>query len=93
MQGHYFDFVATETYHRPVMLMEAEQRRLARDLHDNPLQTLTALHLSIDLCGRLSSNKNSATLEGELVRPRDHREERLATMRELVMQASPDSRE
>jgi two-component system sensor histidine kinase UhpB len=93
MQGDYFDLVPAETPNRRIMLMEAERHRLARELHDDLLQTLTAVRLSIDVCGRLSSNGDSTALEDELARLRGCWEKSLSTMKELMVQASPGSGE
>jgi signal transduction histidine kinase len=88
MQRLYFDLCTTELSNRPILLMEEERHRLARELHDDLLQTLTALGLRLDLCRQLSSKNDSAALEEELARLKILWERSLNAMRELDAGAS-----
>jgi len=56
---------------------------MARQLHDDLLQTLTALGLRLDLCRQLSSRNDSAALEMELTRLKTAWERSLDAMRQL----------
>jgi two-component system sensor histidine kinase DegS len=93
MLGYYYDQRADAPSNRPILLMEEERHRLARELHDGLLQLLTALNLSLDLCRRLSSRDDYRALEGELTRLKDCWEKSLTTMKELVVDSSPILRE
>jgi hypothetical protein len=84
MLGHYDDHFATRLSNRPILLMEEERHRLARELHDDLLQKLTALGLRLDLCMKLSRKSDSATLEEELAQLKGCWEESLSSMRHLV---------
>jgi signal transduction histidine kinase len=83
MRRHYFDLSARELSNRPILLMEEERHRLARDLHDDLLQTLTALDLRLDLCTQLASKNDSAALEEELSRLKTCWERSLRAIRQL----------
>jgi len=56
---------------------------MARQLHDDLLQTLAALGLRLDLCRQLSRRNDSAALELELARLKTAWERSLDAMREL----------
>jgi signal transduction histidine kinase len=84
MLGHYDDHFATELSNRPILLMEVERHRLARELHDDLLQNLTALGLRLDLCRQLSCKSDSEALQEELEQLKGCWEESLSSMRELV---------
>ena len=89
MLGHYYDLRATTLSNRPILLMEEERHRLARELHDDLLQHLTSLGLHLDLCRRLCHTSDSAALQDELTQLKDCWERSLTTMRELVEERSP----
>jgi signal transduction histidine kinase len=89
MLGHHYELSVTDLSNRPILLMEEERHRLARELHDDLLQHLTALGLQLDLCHRLCRDSNSAALVDELAQLKGCWRESLATMRELVEESNP----
>jgi two-component system sensor histidine kinase DegS len=89
MLGHHYDLDVTELSNRPILLMEEERHRLARELHDDLLQHLTALSLQLDLCRRLCQNSSSAALIDELALLKGCWQQSLATMGELVEESNP----
>lgn len=78
--------LTTELSSRDILVMEGERHRLARELHDGPLQTLAALGLRLDLCMMLSRNNDAAALEGELAHLKRDLQERLSHLRELMVE-------
>jgi signal transduction histidine kinase len=89
MLGQHYDLDVTELSNRPILLMEEERHRLARELHDDLLQHLTALGLQLDLCRRLCHDSSSAALVDELAQLKGCWQQSLATMRELVEESGP----
>jgi len=51
---------------RDILVMEEERHRLARELHDGPLQALTVMSIHVEVCKQLSLNKDVPTLQHEL---------------------------
>jgi len=49
-----------------VVAMEEERHRLARELHDGPLQALTSMAFRIEVCQQLSTRNQRAALQHEL---------------------------
>lgn len=93
MQRHYFDPYAAELSNRPILLMEEERHRLARELHDHLLPALTSLGLRLDLCGQLTSKNDSGALEEELARLKTCWERSVDALRELDAGASDRGRD
>jgi two-component system sensor histidine kinase DegS len=89
MLGHYDDHVATRLSNQPILLMEEERHRFARELHDDLLQKLTALSLRLDPCRQLSLTNNSAALQEELAQLKRCWQESLASMRQPVEDSRP----
>lgn len=51
---------------RDILVMEEERHRLARELHDGPLQTLTMIGMRLELCKGFSANGDLEALRDEL---------------------------
>ncbi len=64
--------------------MEDERRRLARELHDGALQSLTSLGVRIELCSELSQRKDFSALRGELARLKLDFDTSIADIKELM---------
>lgn len=80
------DLLTTELSSRDILVMEGERHRLARELHDGPLQTLTTLGLRLELCRQLSRKNDSAALEDELAQLKVDLQKSTAHLRDLMTQ-------
>jgi two-component system sensor histidine kinase DegS len=69
---------------RDILLMEEERHRLARELHDGLLQTLTAMAMSLEVCKRLSLNTDIDPLQDELAQLELDFQKSINDLRELM---------
>lgn len=83
-QQRHNDLSATGLSRRHILAMEEERHRLARELHDGPLQALTALALRLELCRQLSRKNDSAALEDELAQLNLDLQKNVAHLRDLM---------
>lgn len=67
---------------------EAERRKIARDLHDGPAQSLASMLIRMDLIERLVGDDSSAFLE-ELNKAKDMGRESLAEIRRIMFDLKP----
>jgi len=74
------DTSRTEPPSRDILVMEEERHRIARELHDGPLQTLTTMAVRLELCNRFSLHNDLVSLREELA---ELRRDFHASMRDL----------
>jgi signal transduction histidine kinase len=80
--------VATERRRQRLAAAEAERRRWARELHDDTLQSLSALRVGLSTAKR---SGNHATLEQAVTSAIDHLEEGITNLRALITDLRPAS--
>lgn len=68
---------------------EAERRKIARDLHDGPAQSLAGILIRLDLIKQLWSGEDSANVQGELDSIQDMGRETLADIRRIMFDLKP----
>jgi signal transduction histidine kinase len=80
--------VATERRRQRLAAAEAERQRWARELHDDTLQSLSALRVGLSTAKR---SGNHATLEQAVTSAIDHLEEGITNLRALITDLRPAS--
>lgn len=83
-QRNYSDMPTASLSAPDVWLMEKERHRLARELHDGPLQALTAISIRIEVCKRLLRNNDLPALQDELAQLKLEFEKSINDFRDLM---------
>ncbi|MDR1616182.1 MAG: sensor histidine kinase [Syntrophomonadaceae bacterium] len=68
---------------------ESERRRIARDLHDGPAQTLAGILIRLDLIENISGSENISGFVDELHKVREMGRESLAEIRRIMYNLKP----
>jgi two-component system sensor histidine kinase DegS len=76
--------IVSDRVGRDIMVMEEERHRMARELHDGPLQTLTALGIQLEVCRQLSRENGNEILADELAQLRQDFRRSIADIRDLL---------
>ncbi|MES1247850.1 MAG: sensor histidine kinase, partial [Actinomycetota bacterium] len=74
-----------QLFHRAADAAEDEQRRLAADLHDGPIQQLTTIALTLDLAEMRGTGDRTAVLQ----EARAHVGEQIEALRQLMVELRP----
>jgi two-component system sensor histidine kinase DegS len=69
---------------RDILIMEEERRRLARELHDGPVQALTSMSMRLEVCRQLSLRNDFAPLQDELAQLKLEFERSIHDLRDLT---------
>ncbi len=73
---------------RAIMMMEEERRRIGRDLHDGPVQTLTQVAMRLEIARRLLTAEPEA-VEGELTLLSTRVVQAVNEIRQLIFDLQP----
>jgi two-component system sensor histidine kinase DegS len=74
---------------KSLQFVEREHKRLAREIHDGPIQQFAAAILSIEYLERIAAKDDIAAVKEEILRVKDQLREALADFRGFLIQLQP----
>ncbi len=78
------DTAGSDLCSRDILVMEEERHRLARELHDGPMQTLVTMGVRLELCSKFSRANDLASLRDELADIRRDFHASMSNLRNLM---------